>query len=67
VEHARSGYLVPPERPELLAAALQRLIKDPEERATLGAAGRNRICTEFSVERMVVAKEQFYVGLVAGG
>jgi glycosyltransferase involved in cell wall biosynthesis len=67
VEHARTGYLVPPERPELLAAALQRLIKDPRERATLGAAGRNRICKEFSVERMVAAKEELYVGLVAGG
>jgi glycosyltransferase involved in cell wall biosynthesis len=66
VEHARTGYLVPPERPELFAAALQRLIKDPRERATLGAAGRNRICNEFSVERMVSAKEQLYVGLVGG-
>jgi glycosyltransferase involved in cell wall biosynthesis len=67
VEHARTGYLVPPERPELLAAALQRLLKDPRERATLGVAGRNRICKEFSVERMVTAKERLYVGLVAGG
>ena len=66
VEHARTGYLVPPERPDLLAAALERLIKDPGERATLGAAGRNRICKEFSVERMVTAKERLYVGLVAG-
>jgi glycosyltransferase involved in cell wall biosynthesis len=67
VEHSRTGYLVPAERPDLLAAALQRLIMDPGERATLGAAGRNRICKEFSVERMVAAKEELYVGLVAGG
>src|SRR5215211_167036 len=66
VEHARTGYLVPPERPELLAAAFQRLIMDPGEAATLGTAGRNRICREFSVERMVAAKEELYVGLVAG-
>jgi glycosyltransferase involved in cell wall biosynthesis len=66
VEHARTGYLVPPERPDLLAAALQRLIIHPEERATLGTAGRNRICREFSVERMVAAKQDLYVGLVAG-
>jgi glycosyltransferase involved in cell wall biosynthesis len=66
VEHARTGYLVPPERPEFLAAALQRLIIDPGEAARLGTAGRNRICKQFSVERMVAAKEELYVGLVAG-
>ena len=66
VEHGHTGYLVPPERPDLLAAALQRLIMDPGEAATLGAAGRNRICEEFSIDRMVAAKEELYVGLVAG-
>jgi branched-subunit amino acid ABC-type transport system permease component len=34
--------------------------------AALGAAGRNRICEEFSIDRMVAAKQELYVGLVAG-
>jgi len=65
VEHGRTGYLVPPQRPELLAAALQRLVTNPVEAATLGAAGRKSI-KEFSVESMVAAKEELFVGLVAG-
>jgi len=32
--------LVPPRDPPALAAALERLIEDPELRARLGAAGR---------------------------
>jgi glycosyltransferase involved in cell wall biosynthesis len=66
VEHARTGYLVPPERPDLIAAAVERVVTDPVEAATLGTAGRDRLRKEFSVERMVTAKEELYVGLVAG-
>jgi glycosyltransferase involved in cell wall biosynthesis len=66
VEHGRTGYLVPPEQPKLLAEALQRLLTDPAEAATLGAAGRKRIAKEFSVDSMVAAKEELFVGLVAG-
>lgn len=66
VEHGTTGYLVPPERPESLAAALQRLITDPVQAIRLGAAGRKRVCTQFSVERMVAAKEELYVGLATG-
>jgi glycosyltransferase involved in cell wall biosynthesis len=66
VEHGSTGYLVPPERPDLLAAALERLIREPGEAVILGTAGRRRICEEFSVERMVTAKEELYVEVVAG-
>ena len=66
VEYGSTGYLVPPERPDLLAASLRRLLMDPEEAAILGAAGRNRICTQFSVERMVTAKEELYMELAVG-
>jgi len=66
VEHGGTGYLVPPERPDLFATALQRLVTDPVEAATLGTSGRKRICTEFSVDSMVAAKEELFVGLGAG-
>jgi glycosyltransferase involved in cell wall biosynthesis len=66
VEHGRTGYLVPPERPDLFADALRRLATDPVEAATLGAAGRQRICREFGVESMVAAKERLFVKLAAG-
>lgn len=37
---AGSGLLVPPEDPELLAAAICRLLSDEEQRTSLGQAGR---------------------------
>jgi glycosyltransferase involved in cell wall biosynthesis len=43
-----TGLLVPPRDPPALAAALERLIGDPELRARLGAAGHQRLVQEFS-------------------
>ena len=36
------GVVVPPENPVALAAAIESLCGDPEERAALGKAGRSR-------------------------
>ncbi|WP_461551003.1 glycosyltransferase family protein [Sinorhizobium meliloti] len=44
---AKTGLVVPPESPEPLAAALERLIRDPELRRRLGAAGERRVRSEF--------------------
>jgi len=50
IEHARSGWLVPPESPDALAAALATLIGDPDRRAALGAAGQARVRAQFRLE-----------------
>jgi glycosyltransferase involved in cell wall biosynthesis len=47
----RTGYLVPPERPDLLAARVLRLLTNPAERRAFGAAGRQRVLDRFSVAR----------------
>src|SRR5581483_9240625 len=44
----QTGLLVPPRDPPALAAALERLIGDPDLRARLGAAGRQRLIETFS-------------------
>jgi glycosyltransferase involved in cell wall biosynthesis len=44
-----SGLLVPPDSPEALAAALARLIGEPQLRDRLGAAGEERIRRDFSM------------------
>ncbi len=50
IEQDVTGLLVPPGHPIALAEALERLIRDPEERARLGAAGEHRVRRLFSME-----------------
>jgi glycosyltransferase involved in cell wall biosynthesis len=42
VEHGQSGWLVPPRNPAELANAILQLLNDPEQRACLGRAARQR-------------------------
>ena len=44
----QTGLLVPPSDPPALAAALERLLRDPEYAARLGGAARERIATLFT-------------------
>ncbi len=46
-----SGLTVPPGDAAAIAAALRRLHDDPELRARLGAAARERVVAEFDVDR----------------
>jgi glycosyltransferase involved in cell wall biosynthesis len=47
-----AGLVVPPADAPALAAALRRLIEDPELRASLGAAGRDRVAGRFGIDAM---------------
>jgi len=49
IEDGRTGLLVAPEQPEPLAAALEMLIRRPELRSQLGAAGEARVRREFDM------------------
>ncbi|MBM40822.1 MAG: hypothetical protein CL483_02715 [Acidobacteria bacterium] len=53
VVDGETGVLVPPRDATALAAAIVRLLRDPERQARLGAAARQRVRASFSVERMV--------------
>jgi glycosyltransferase involved in cell wall biosynthesis len=50
IEQDLTGLLVPPGNAIALAEALERLIRTPEERARLGAAGEHRVRRLFSME-----------------
>jgi glycosyltransferase involved in cell wall biosynthesis len=63
VEDGRTGLLVPPRRPELLAAALTELLGAPERARALGRAGRERARASLSRERMVGEHERVWAGL----
>jgi len=48
VEHERSGILVSPARPDLIAAALSRLLDDPDLRRRMGREGRRRVERDYN-------------------
>lgn len=52
VQHGITGYLVPPQNPEILANYLIHLLKNKTLCQEMGAAGRHRIETEFHLESM---------------
>jgi glycosyltransferase involved in cell wall biosynthesis len=59
IDPGRTGLLVPPGDPAALASALEHLLRDPERRARLGAAGRARAQT-FTMERIAARFVQLY-------
>ncbi|HEY4164353.1 MAG TPA: glycosyltransferase, partial [Dongiaceae bacterium] len=46
-----TGELVPPDDPEALAAAIRKLLLDPDRRARLAEAGFQRVRTHFAAKR----------------
>ena len=67
VLHGETGLLVPPAQPKALAEAVLALLEDPGRAARLGAAGRRRAETEFSLSRHVEAVEALYQELLGAG
>jgi len=60
----RTGLLVPAEDPSALAAALGRLIRDPELRQRLAMEGPRRIAERFLPEQMIDAYERLYLDVM---
>jgi glycosyltransferase involved in cell wall biosynthesis len=60
VGHNLTGLLVEPGDVTALSAALSRLLRDPEEAAAFGEAGRERARTEFSIAKMVAGTVAVY-------
>jgi len=66
-EDETAGFLVPPSKPDALAAAMQRLMKlTSEQRQTMGMAGRKRVQEYFSLNAAVSRWEQIYRDLTLG-
>jgi glycosyltransferase involved in cell wall biosynthesis len=60
VDEGRTGLLVAPGDADELAAALARLMDDPDLRARMGAAGPRRIAERFSMASMMAALHEVY-------
>lgn len=53
VKDGVTGFLVPPEDPGALAAAILRLLSDPLQARAMGAAGKNLVSEKFTSEAMM--------------
>ena len=64
-EESAGGILVPCRDPERLASAIVSLALDQPQRAVMAAAGRRRLESSFTIDRMVDDYARMYRGLVA--
>ncbi|HSG65054.1 MAG TPA: glycosyltransferase [Gammaproteobacteria bacterium] len=64
IEDGRNGLIVPPGDPQALAQALLRLHDQPDLRAALGRAGRERIGSALRVEDTIARTAALYEDLV---
>jgi glycosyltransferase involved in cell wall biosynthesis len=62
-----TGLLAPPHDPVSLAVAMRRLLRSPEMRATMGAAGRDRVERHFTLDEMVDGVVRVYEEVAAAG
>ncbi len=65
VEHDRTGLLVPPRDPRLLADALESLMLDPRKRMRLARAARAHVERNFSLQRDGRRLQRLYERLAA--
>jgi glycosyltransferase involved in cell wall biosynthesis len=64
IEHERSGLLVPPQEPAILAAAIERMIHHLPWAKTLGTQGQSFVRTRYDVTVMAQANEALYYKLL---
>ena len=60
VDEGETGFLVRPRDTHALAERLEILARNPERRAAMGAAGRERTLTRYAVERLVDDMDELY-------
>jgi glycosyltransferase involved in cell wall biosynthesis len=60
------GLVLPVGDVDAFAAAFERLARDPEERARLGAAARARVATELTADRLLEGVRAAYEAVLAG-
>jgi glycosyltransferase involved in cell wall biosynthesis len=66
VRDGQTGFLVPPEAPEKVADALERLIRDRPLRAAMGDQARQAAVAEFDASLYLQRHFQLYQDLLAG-
>jgi glycosyltransferase involved in cell wall biosynthesis len=64
VRHEMNGLLVPPNDPPALAAALRRLVDDPNLRGRMGVASRQLVLEKFTTGQVNAATLQVYESIL---
>ena len=67
VVDGQTGFLVPPQNPDALAAKVEYLLDNPETARQMGEAGEARLRRKFSTARMVEETVDLYKLAVANG
>jgi glycosyltransferase involved in cell wall biosynthesis len=65
IKQGWNGYMVSRGSPAGLAEHIERLLGDPEQRASIGEHGRETVMERFTARRMVESVEQIYEELCA--
>jgi glycosyltransferase involved in cell wall biosynthesis len=65
VDDGATGFLVPPRNVAAIVDRLEELARDPELRARMGAAGRDRVVPRYAVTRLVDDVDSLYRELLA--
>ena len=63
VEHGKNGFLCQPGDAEAFAAAIVQLLENPELRENMGAAGREFVKAEYSLQKHIDCVSQIYESL----
>ncbi len=66
VSHGLTGSLVPPGRPDLMAAAIRELVLQPDRARAMGRRARAAVVQRYSFERTVASFEALYLEVAAG-
>jgi len=66
VEDGRTGYLIPENRPKIIADAILKLLQNPERAKRMGKLGRERITQSFNIDRMIDEYEILYHRILKG-
>jgi glycosyltransferase involved in cell wall biosynthesis len=65
VRDGETGFLVPPGDIDAVAAALDRLLANPEMRRALGRNGRQSVVDYFAIDQHIIRVEEAYTQLLA--
>ena len=66
VEHGRTGWLIPPEKPDLLKNGILTLLNNSRLRLEMGQLGRNKIVRDYALSTTAARLRRLYDELLSG-